>query len=162
VEVIEVNNQIVIQIATTIGNLGTWQRTVIKGSMMHEMESCNKGIMHQLTIKVMNSHEVLHINIKVQTNGNIDLERNEREEITREGNMEGGKPPHLVPPINKNRKWYVKKVKNSTKPSKNKDHTSKSKRIQRKQSVDQEKKMDGTWQTNGDPLPSLNISLHTH
>ncbi len=55
VEVIEVNNQIAIQIATTAGNLGTWQRTVIKGSMMHEMESCNKGIMHQLAIKVMNN-----------------------------------------------------------------------------------------------------------
>ncbi len=46
VEVIEVNNQITIQIATTMGNLGTWQKIVIKGSMMHEMESCNKGIMH--------------------------------------------------------------------------------------------------------------------
>ncbi len=34
VEVIEVNNQIAIQIATTAGNVGTWQRTVIKGSMM--------------------------------------------------------------------------------------------------------------------------------
>jgi len=45
VEIIKVNNQIVIQIATTAGNLSTWQRTVIKGSMMHEMESCNKGIM---------------------------------------------------------------------------------------------------------------------
>ncbi len=55
VEVIEVNNQISIQIATTAGNLGTWQRTVIKGSMMHEMESYNKGIMHQLAIKVMNN-----------------------------------------------------------------------------------------------------------
>jgi hypothetical protein len=55
VEVIEVNNQIAIQIATTTGNLGTWQRTVIKGSMMHEMESYNKGIMHQLAIKVMNN-----------------------------------------------------------------------------------------------------------
>jgi diphthamide synthase (EF-2-diphthine--ammonia ligase) len=55
VEVIEVNNQIVIQIATTAGNLGTWQRIVIKGSMMHEMESCNKGIMHQLAIKVMSN-----------------------------------------------------------------------------------------------------------
>jgi hypothetical protein len=55
VEVIEVNNQIAIQIATTVGNLGTWQRTVIKGSMMHEMESYNKGIMHQLAIKVMNN-----------------------------------------------------------------------------------------------------------
>ncbi len=55
VEVIEVNNQIAIQIATISGNLGTWRRTVIKGSMMHEMESCNKGIMHQLTMKVMNN-----------------------------------------------------------------------------------------------------------
>jgi hypothetical protein len=55
VEVIEVNNQIVIQIAITAGNLGTWQRTVIKRSMMHEMESYNKGIMHQLAIKVMNN-----------------------------------------------------------------------------------------------------------
>ncbi len=54
VEVIEVNNQITTQTATTMRNLGTWQRIVIKGSMMHEMESCNKGIMHQLTIKVMN------------------------------------------------------------------------------------------------------------
>jgi hypothetical protein len=53
VEVIEVNNQIAIQISTTARNLGTWQRIVIKGSMMHEMESCNKGIMHQLAIKVM-------------------------------------------------------------------------------------------------------------
>jgi hypothetical protein len=54
-EIIEVNNQIVTQIVTTAGNLGTWQRTVIKGSMMHEMESCNKGIMHQLAIKVMSN-----------------------------------------------------------------------------------------------------------
>ncbi len=54
-EIIEVNNQIMIQIATTAGNLGTWQRTVIKGSMMHEMESCNRGIMHQLVIKVMSN-----------------------------------------------------------------------------------------------------------
>jgi hypothetical protein len=54
-EIIEVNNQITIQIAITMGNLGTWQRTVIKGSIMHEMESCNKGIMHQLAIKVMNN-----------------------------------------------------------------------------------------------------------
>jgi hypothetical protein len=41
VEVIEVNNQIGTQITITAGNLGTWQRTVIKGNMMHEMESCN-------------------------------------------------------------------------------------------------------------------------
>jgi hypothetical protein len=52
VEAIEVNNQIKIQTATTAGNLGTWPRTVIKGNMMHEVESCNKGIMHQLAIKV--------------------------------------------------------------------------------------------------------------
>ncbi len=56
VEVTEVNNQITIQITTTVGNLGTWPRTVIKGSMMHEMESCNKGIMHQLAIKVMSNY----------------------------------------------------------------------------------------------------------
>ncbi len=55
VEVIEDNNQIAIQIAIIAGNLGTWQRTVIKGNMMHEMESYNKGIMHQLAIKVMNN-----------------------------------------------------------------------------------------------------------
>ncbi len=54
-EIIEVNNQITIQIATIAGNLGTWQRTIIKGSMMHEMESCNRGIMHQLVIKVMSN-----------------------------------------------------------------------------------------------------------
>jgi len=54
VEVIKVNNQIAIQITTIMGNLATWQIIVIKGSMMHEMESCNKGIMHQLAIKVMN------------------------------------------------------------------------------------------------------------
>jgi CO dehydrogenase/acetyl-CoA synthase epsilon subunit len=46
VEIIEVNNQIVIQTATIVGNMGTWQKTIIKGSMMHEMESYNKGIMH--------------------------------------------------------------------------------------------------------------------
>jgi hypothetical protein len=55
VEVIEVNNQITIQIATTVGNLGTWQIIIIKGSILHEMESCNKGIIHQLVIKVMNN-----------------------------------------------------------------------------------------------------------
>jgi predicted DNA-binding ArsR family transcriptional regulator len=55
VEVIEVNNQITIQIATTVGNLGTWQRTIIKGSMMHEMKNYNKEIMHQLAIKVMSN-----------------------------------------------------------------------------------------------------------
>jgi ribosome-associated translation inhibitor RaiA len=54
-EVIEVNNQITTQITTKVENLGTWQRTVIKGSMMHKMESCNKGIMHQLVIKVMSN-----------------------------------------------------------------------------------------------------------
>jgi hypothetical protein len=55
VEVIEVNNQIATQIAIITRNLGTWQRTVIKRNMMHEMESYNKGIMHQLAIKVMNN-----------------------------------------------------------------------------------------------------------
>jgi hypothetical protein len=55
VEFIEVNNQIVIQTTTITGNLGTWQRIVIKGSMMHEMESCNRGLMHQLVIKVINN-----------------------------------------------------------------------------------------------------------
>jgi len=55
VEVIEVNNQISIQIATTTRNLGTWQKTVIKGNMMHKMESYNKEIMHQLAIKVMSN-----------------------------------------------------------------------------------------------------------
>jgi hypothetical protein len=55
VEVIEVNNRIVTQIATTAGNLGTWQIIVTKGSMMHKMESCNKKIMHQLVIKVMSN-----------------------------------------------------------------------------------------------------------
>ncbi len=56
VEVIEVNNQIATQITIIVRNLGTWQIIVIKGSMMHEMESCNKGIMHQLAIKVMNNY----------------------------------------------------------------------------------------------------------
>ncbi len=55
VEVIEVNNQIATQITITAKNLGTWQKIVIKRSMMHEMESYNKGIMHQLTIKVMSN-----------------------------------------------------------------------------------------------------------
>jgi hypothetical protein len=56
VEVIEINNQIAIQIATTAGNLGTWQRSIIKRSMMHKMERYNNIIMHQLTIKVMNNY----------------------------------------------------------------------------------------------------------
>jgi hypothetical protein len=47
VEIIEVNSQIAIQTSTTMGNLGTWQRTVIKGNIMHKIESYNKGIMHQ-------------------------------------------------------------------------------------------------------------------
>jgi hypothetical protein len=55
VEVIKVNNQIATQTITTVGNLGTWQIIVIKGSMMHEMESYNKGIMHQLAIKVVSN-----------------------------------------------------------------------------------------------------------
>jgi hypothetical protein len=56
VEVIEVNNQIATQIATIAGKLNTWQKTIIKRIIMHEMESCNKGIMHQLTIKVMSNY----------------------------------------------------------------------------------------------------------
>jgi alpha-N-acetylglucosamine transferase len=56
VEVIEVNNQIATQIAITVGNMRTWQRIVIKRSMMHEMESYNTGIIHQLVIKVMNNY----------------------------------------------------------------------------------------------------------
>ncbi len=55
-EVIEVSNQIATQTTTTTGNLGTWQKNVIKGSMMHEMENCNKGIMYQLAIKVMSNY----------------------------------------------------------------------------------------------------------
>jgi len=55
VEVIKVNNQIMTHTATTAGNLGTWKKNIIKGSMMHEMESCNKGIMHQLAVKVMSN-----------------------------------------------------------------------------------------------------------
>ncbi len=55
VEVIKVNNQVATQTAITVRNLGTWQTTVIKGSMMHKMESYNKGIMHQLIIKVMSN-----------------------------------------------------------------------------------------------------------
>jgi hypothetical protein len=31
-EIIEVNNQIATQIATIVGNLGTWQRTISKGA----------------------------------------------------------------------------------------------------------------------------------
>jgi hypothetical protein len=57
VEVIEVNNQTMTQIAIIVRNLSTWQKIVIKGNMMHGMESYyNKGIMHQLTIKVMNNY----------------------------------------------------------------------------------------------------------
>ncbi len=55
VEVIKVNNQIATQTAIIAGNLGTWQKIVIKRSMMHEMENYNKWIMHQLAIKVMNN-----------------------------------------------------------------------------------------------------------
>ncbi len=54
-EIIEVNNQITTQTATTARNLGTWKRNVIKRNMMHEMEICNKGIMHQQAIKVMSN-----------------------------------------------------------------------------------------------------------
>jgi hypothetical protein len=56
VEIIEVNNQIMTQTTTIMGNQGTWQIIVIKGSMMHGMESSNKGIMHQLAIKVMSNY----------------------------------------------------------------------------------------------------------
>ncbi len=56
VEVIEVNNQIATQTAITAGNLGTWQITIVKKNMMHEMENCNKGIMHQLLIKAMTNY----------------------------------------------------------------------------------------------------------
>jgi len=55
VEIIEVNNQITTQTIIIVRNLSTWQRIVIKRNMMHEMESCNKEIMHQLIIKVMNN-----------------------------------------------------------------------------------------------------------
>jgi len=55
VKVIKVNNHIATQVAIIMGNLGTWQKIIIKRSMMHEMESCNKGIMHQLAIKVMSN-----------------------------------------------------------------------------------------------------------
>ncbi len=55
VEVIEVNNQIATQTATNTENLGTWQKNVIKRSMMHKMEKYNKGIMYQLVIKVMSN-----------------------------------------------------------------------------------------------------------
>jgi hypothetical protein len=47
-EVIQVNNQITTQIAIIVGNLGTWQKTVING--VHK-----KRIMHQLLIKVMSN-----------------------------------------------------------------------------------------------------------
>ncbi len=56
VEIIEVNNQITIQTITTMGNMGTWQKTIIKRNMMHEMENYNKRIMHQLAIKVMSNY----------------------------------------------------------------------------------------------------------
>jgi hypothetical protein len=55
VEIIEVKNQIATQTATSAKNLGTWQRIVIKRNMVHEIEIYNRGIMHQLTIKVMNN-----------------------------------------------------------------------------------------------------------
>ncbi len=41
VEVIEVNNQITTQTTTSTRNMGTWQRTVIKRSMI-KMENYNK------------------------------------------------------------------------------------------------------------------------
>ncbi len=42
-EVIKVNNQIVLQTAIIVDNLVTWQKNVIKGSMMHETKSYNKN-----------------------------------------------------------------------------------------------------------------------
>jgi hypothetical protein len=56
VEIIEVNNQIATQITIIVGNLGTWQKLVIKRSMMQGMESSKKGIMHRITIKVMSNY----------------------------------------------------------------------------------------------------------
>jgi hypothetical protein len=56
VEIIEINYQITTQTTITMRNMGTWQRTIIKRSMMHKMESYNLGIMHQLAIKVMNNY----------------------------------------------------------------------------------------------------------
>ncbi len=44
VEVIEVNNQITIQIATIVGNLGTWQKTIIKKNMMHEWKVATREL----------------------------------------------------------------------------------------------------------------------
>jgi hypothetical protein len=55
-EVIEVSKQIMTQTVTIARNLATWQRIVIKGNMMHKMENYNKGIMHQLVIKVMSNY----------------------------------------------------------------------------------------------------------
>jgi hypothetical protein len=43
VEVIEVNNQIATQTTIIVKNMGTWQRIVIKRSMMHEMEKLQQG-----------------------------------------------------------------------------------------------------------------------
>jgi hypothetical protein len=54
-EIIEVNNQTTIQIVIIVGNLGTWQKIVTKENMMHEIENCKKGIMHQLAIKMTNN-----------------------------------------------------------------------------------------------------------
>jgi hypothetical protein len=56
VEINEVNNQIVNQTTIITGNMGTWQKNVIKGIMIHKMESYDKGIMHQLAIKVMSNY----------------------------------------------------------------------------------------------------------
>ncbi len=44
VEVIEVNNQIMTQIATTARNMGTWQVIVIKGNMMHECKTITREL----------------------------------------------------------------------------------------------------------------------
>ncbi len=55
------------------------------------------------------SHEVVHIIVRVQMSGNIDLEGNENEKITRESNMEGCEPPPLPPPINKKQESICQK-----------------------------------------------------
>ncbi len=44
VEIIKVNNQIMIQITITMGNLGKWQIIVIKRCMIHEMKYYNKKL----------------------------------------------------------------------------------------------------------------------
>jgi hypothetical protein len=52
VEIIKVNNVIAIQTISIMGYLSTWQKIVIKGSMMHAMKSSNKVVMRQQAINV--------------------------------------------------------------------------------------------------------------